>query len=178
MLVSNGLWRNGTWQQSITSPDSGSVSSIEVSDAPNPNIHVGWDGRIPKGTGSVYAGISQGSVPVQIGYTYTMSCYARGTGILEFMYGAASPYLASRVEVNHDGWKRYAFTFTASESQVSDGLARFYFRSRSLNGEASNIEFCGMKLETGNMATDWSLAPEDIESRMAAIETRLASLGV
>ena len=34
------------------------------------------------------------------------------------------------------------------------------------DNSAGVLEICGLKLESGNKATDWSPAPEDIESNL------------
>lgn len=56
-------------------------------------------------------------------------------------------------------WKRYSITFEITEK--SD--VTFFLESR----EAGEIYECGWKLERGNKATDWSPAPEDLESALS-----------
>lgn len=56
-------------------------------------------------------------------------------------------------------WKRYSITFEITEK--SD--VTFFLESR----EAGEIYECGWKLEKGNKATDWSPAPEDLESALS-----------
>ena len=38
------------------------------------------------------------------------------------------------------------------------------------------MEVCGVKLESGNKATDWTPAPEDDERRIASLEARVSAL--
>lgn len=64
-------------------------------------------------------------------------------------------------------WKRYTGIIT-STATVPDGTISF---STSPNGVP--IAVANIKLEKGNKATDWTLAPEDIDNRFDAAETRI-----
>lgn len=71
-------------------------------------------------------------------------------------------------------WTRYEYKarisdglFTGSQSGTSgefDDCTRFWVRIYAINGE--HIAFRKPKLEIGNIASDWSPAPEDIEDRL------------
>lgn len=64
-------------------------------------------------------------------------------------------------------WKRYTGIIT-STATVPDGTISF---STSPNGVP--IAVANIKLEKGNKATDWTPAPEDIDNRFDAAETRI-----
>lgn len=64
-------------------------------------------------------------------------------------------------------WKRYTGIIT-STATVPDGTMSF---STSPNGVP--IAVANIKLEKGNKATDWTPAPEDIDNRFDAAETRI-----
>lgn len=64
-------------------------------------------------------------------------------------------------------WKRYTGIIT-STATVPDGTILF---STSPNGVP--IAVANIKLEKGNKATDWTPAPEDIDNRFDAAETRI-----
>ena len=152
-LTSPGTWSRGTWRQAGTG--TGTRISISVSDAPNANIKVGW--RTSSSSAQVL--ISQDNVPSTVGEVYTISCYAKGTGKIKLQYGNDSVgYLGvDRTIEDANTWKKYTYTIT------SRGTANIYFGS---DAQGYDVSFCGMKLEKGNMATDWSPAPEDIESNL------------
>lgn len=64
-------------------------------------------------------------------------------------------------------WKRYTGIIT-STATVPDGTISF---STSPNGVPIGV--ANIKLEKGNKATDWTPAPEDIDNRFDAAETRI-----
>lgn len=76
-------------------------------------------------------------------------------------------------------WKKFSFTFTVGSDSswlyAVDGeggeITRFYLSVFNYSIYPLNMRKC--KLEYGNKATDWSPAPEDIESRVASAETRI-----
>lgn len=157
-LTSNGTWTNGTWRSA--SGGTGTRTSIDISNSPNANIKRGWS--LMQTNGAV--DICQDKVPVMTGIQYTMSCYAKGTGKLTLQYGN-NPWPNKNFTLNNvTEWTRYVFTFTISE--VSDGVTtagcNIYFGNR----DAGTIQICGMKLEKGNMATDWTESPEDLPTKV------------
>lgn len=99
------------------------------------------------------------------GQQYTVSCWAKrsnGSAAVKFQYGQTS-YKASADLALTTGWKRYSWTFTFSQTSAggSDG-ARIYFFGKATSNTATTVQICGMKLEVGAKATDWSQAPEDV----------------
>ena len=152
-LTSPGTWARGTWRQAGTG--TGTRTSINVSDSPNANIKVGWS--TASTSGQVL--ICQDNVPTTAGEVYTISCYAKGTGKIKLQYGNNSVgYLGvDRTIEDANTWKKYTYTIT------SRGTANVYFGSET---QGNDVSFCGMKLEKGNVATDWAPAPEDIESNL------------
>ena len=153
-LTSTGLWSNGTWGSA--SSGTGTRESIEVTDSPNSSVKVGW--HIASTNGQVM--IAQDNVPTTNEQEYTMSCYAKGTGKVELQYGNGTVgYQYKDIVLNSNSvWERYSFTFK------SKGEGDAYFGVSSANYD---VHICGMKLEKGNIATDWSPAPEDIESNVS-----------
>ena len=152
-LTNQGTWSNGTWRSA--GGGTGTRTSISVSDAPNANIKVGWS--TSSTSGQVL--ISQDNVPMTNGEKYTLSCYAKGTGSILLQYGNGTVgYMTSNIQITDaNNWKKYSYTFT------SKGTANIYIGS---NSAGNDVSFCGIKLEKGNVATDWSPAPEDIESNL------------
>ena len=106
---------------------------------------------------------------------YTLSFYAKGVGQLTTYFYGASDYVqcatttTSTGGTTHSGdgksdclltdtWTRYWVTWKlADEGDISIEkyiLFRLYF--------GSSVSLCGIKLEKGNKATDWTPAPEDM----------------
>lgn len=92
---------------------------------------------------------------------YVFSGYVKGVNGLPATIQAnvGDTVLNSYVFSITSDFKRYSITFEITEK--SD--VTFYLESRK-NGE---IYECGWKLERGNKATDWSPAPEDLESALS-----------
>lgn len=149
-LTETGTWSDGTWKSA--SSGTGTRTSIEVTDSPNANIKVGWN--ITSTEGQVM--ISQDFVPTSNEQEYTLSCYARGSGKVALQYGNPDvEYEYMDFDVPSDTeWAKFAFTFP------SKGEGNVYI---GVPGN-SDVNICGMKLEKGNVATDWTLAPEDVDS--------------
>lgn len=92
---------------------------------------------------------------------YVFSGYVKGVnGLSTYIQVSAGDTIlnAYTFSITSD-WKRYSITFEITEK--SD--VTFYLESR----EGGEIYECGWKLEKGNKATDWSPAPEDLESALS-----------
>lgn len=91
------------------------------------------------------------------GQTYTLSGWVRSN---QAIYVAFFGYLVGgqgRQNTTPNQWKRWTHTFVAPNSNV--------IRIRLESGESTDsnpLYVCGMKLELGNKATDWSPAPSDV----------------
>ncbi len=157
-------WETGGWRIASSTTSGIYRESIVVTDAPNANIRLGW--KLYGGSGNV--DIAQDNVPIAFGNTYTLSCYARGNGILRLQYGK-NPYVANNFTIsNTTTWTKYSMTFVANETEgaVQNGLTNIYIGRMNKNGDS--IEICGMKLETGNKATSWSPSPYDAENNLSS----------
>lgn len=144
-------WSNGTWR-TAGGGTAGGRTIIDISDAPNPYIKKGFE-IVGDDTDRATA---QDNVPVTQGVTYTMSCYARGTGTLRLQVGK-SPYSAGVHTLNGvTDWTKYSFTFVAGDGNgITDGKTNVYFTNRGVG----TMEICGFKLEVGTDSTDWSPSP-------------------
>lgn len=65
-------------------------------------------------------------------------------------------------------WKRIWMTIEVTE----DGVMQFGVEPKNIGG---NVWICGLKLEKGTIATDWTPAPEDLETRVTNAETQIIS---
>lgn len=157
-LTNPGIWSTGTWRSA--SGGTGIREKINVSDSPNPNIKLGWH---IKSTSSQVT-ICQDNVPTAKGEEYIISCYAKGTGKIYLQYGNATlGYQNVQIDLESSTeWKKYSFKF------ISKGTANVYFGVNENNHE---VYICGMKMEVGNIATDWTPAPEDIEKTITDVSS-------
>lgn len=120
---------------------------------------------------------SSSSIPFKPDTYYTLSFYAKasvdGFKILSFLY----PNATVRTNVLTTEWKRYWVRWKTA-SDISG--AKNVLIARSQKSSNSNIEagaqvyICAPKLEEGNIATDWTPAPEDIEIRVSEAETNIS----
>ena len=115
-------------------------------------------------------GITQ-RVQLQEGETYTLSLYVRKKGSLTFYLFAGDPrkvgsaqaeVVSTNSEIVNSGaqntWYRVYVAFRVTQSG--------YCFARPEKSGIGYIDVCGFKLERGNKATDWSPAPEDLESKI------------
>ena len=115
-------------------------------------------------------GITQ-RVQLQEGETYTLSLYVRKQGSLTFYLFAGDPrkvgsaqaeVVSTNSEIVNSGaqntWYRVYVAFRVTQSG--------YCFARPEKSGTGYIDVCGFKLERGNKATDWSPAPEDLESKI------------
>ncbi|WP_390882443.1 hypothetical protein [Capnocytophaga granulosa] len=119
---------------------------------------------------SDWYGITQG-IQLQEGETYTLSLYVRKQGSLTFYLfagdsrkvgSAQTEVVSTNSEIVNSGlqntWYRVYVAFRVTQSG-------FCFARPEKSG-TGYIDVCGFKLEKGNIPTDWSPAPEDLESRI------------
>lgn len=88
-----------------------------------------------------------------IGERYTVSVYARSDDTGQKL-GLTAQYSNWQPQDVTSEWRRYSWTFVAH----SDTLTRFRFEGTP----SSSIWITQPKIEKGNIATDWTPAPEDI----------------
>ena len=62
-------------------------------------------------------------------------------------------------------WKRYSVTFTVTEGMLSKetGITYFGYETDESTEDGKFVYFSCPKLELGNIATDWTPAPEDVD---------------
>ena len=117
------------------------------------------------GTTDLNVDIAQDGRVMEHGETYTLSAYfklTKGNPKFALQYGT-TPYPAKSFNGSNE-WVKCSFTFTYDKTQFSDKLStNIYFgiRGNSFEGYA-----CGFKLEKGNKSTDWTPAPEDVNSEI------------
>ena len=131
-----------------------------------------YKGLTVKKTMLEWAGISQ-IIEVNEGCIYTLSAYVKSSYSKVYAFtqqeGSATSNPNSKVfTVVPDTWQRLSITFEATTSGT--------LRPRFENPEkGESIYICGLKLEKGNKATDWTPAPEDTEAEIQAVDNKLTT---
>ena len=107
---------------------------------------------------------------------YTLSCWIKletVSNVVFYLNNAqswANPLAVLNVTGNLGEWKKVVITF----KPYSNLKSNIHIGGNGVVTQgAGNILICDMKLEKGNKPTDWSPAPEDIENKVADIQTDL-----
>ena len=122
--------------------------------------------------------------PLELGETYTFSAWMKTNGQVSsvdmFLYDHAVRTIRSKGlgEITTE-WAFYMFTVTMPDSWVSgtntvDGwTARFDNKGSKTSGTEAILYVRKPKLEKGNKATDWTPAPEDLQSSAVSRTQRI-----
>lgn len=113
-------------------------------------------------------------IAVEPNTTYTLSVYCKNGNKVPYVGGGpmskSSMGFGQNWEVsNAENGIRFIITITTGSS---DNVWRFYLCVNP-NATGQYVYFKLPKLEKGNKATDWTLAPEDIDNRFDTAETRI-----
>lgn len=124
-------------------------------------------------------GYGQKTPATKVGETFTYSAWVKRapgyTGaihifsVLDNRYSVSSPSTYELTECIEGEWIRIKKTFTVTSvpEDVNKQFLRIRLEADGYSGlsSESDIRFyiCGIKVEKGNKATDWSPAPEDVE---------------
>ena len=92
------------------------------------------------------------------GKVYTWNFYAKGSGSWE----VGNEQNGQKTITLTSDYVRYNHTFTANNNTYY----QFAFYTSTKN---ASITICGLKLEVGNKPTDWTPAPEDIETAISDV---------
>ena len=115
---------------------------------------------------------------IKAGKTYTISYFRKNTSACNMWIGfyfSDNTYISSPGYINHicKDWKRYTHTFTIPDGKSSINL-RIYSYTASVDLYIRNIKVC----EGDSLIYDWSEAPEDVESSINAVDTKVTALDV
>ena len=120
------------------------------------------------------------NINVEPNTEYTISFYAKKEsnckGIDVFFLGKSSNYTgrpdyeythALKQNIGTTTWTKYSYTFTTASKEVN-GYIRFDNNGCNNTSitNANKIWIAKIKMEKGNKATDWTPAPEDIQSQI------------
>lgn len=141
--------------------------------------------KITKTVGNTSAYMNQSSTDLfelEIGATYTFSGFIYGetdipvgtlrVGKYDLIDGELANTSLTQVK-EREQWTHFEHTFTATHTIVRMIVG---IGNASASGETSyNVYAAGLKLEKGNKATDWTIAPEDIDSAINSVDEKVTS---
>lgn len=171
--AANATWEKGGWI--VTSGGNGTGTQFTLTDSPNKLCQIGW--RISNNT-SGNRDFAQYKFPWIKGQEYTFSGYARaingsGASLLIRCWDntAGVARMTYTKTLSSGSWQYFSYTFTLStETDITNSQFAF-----GLQGNCS-AEFCCIKLEKGNLATDFSENPNDINSEISTLTTNVSEV--
>jgi Concanavalin A-like lectin/glucanases superfamily/Carbohydrate binding domain len=134
---------------------------------------VGFTNALKVTTTGTNQGVNQTISGLVVGETYTLSSWAKsesGQAVIQVNNnGSYLQTVMSSSDAGQNKWVRLTLKFTASSSSIT------VYIGRSAGGSNGTYYFTGVKLEQGDKATDWSPAPEDIDSKISSLDSRLST---
>lgn len=164
-LASDQSWEDGHFK--VGSGGDGVGSIVSITDTPIPGINNAVQ-ILENTTGN--RDIAQNVTPVLANKEYTFSVWVKGTGTLLVRVGMnldtgwAADKTIFRDNIAYTSWTRFVKTFTTG-STIAERTMQF-----GITGACNEMLFIGPKLEIGNKATDWTPAPEDVDSSISSLE--------
>lgn len=159
-IATNPTWESLAWGG--TSTGNGSRKVVDVSGAPNNAIKRGFyiQGNNKQND------VQQKAVPLTPGNDYVLSVYAKATSTASKLYmavGNGTTWKAAAVSAS-TSWQRYYLKFQGDidGADITEGKTTVVFGN---HGTSGYLTICGMKLERGTTATDWSENPFDNDQR-------------
>lgn len=195
------LW-NGTTYVEVGESITAAVNNLEVggrnlllnSDFSNENfkLYYGWNyiyntvehitSDLPQGFSSGARFVSQGygygifasqgslqpCYPLEAGKRYTLSFYGKvtsaGASGNNFYFGLETK-AQEEIELT-SSWQRYSITFTPDSTGINSSLV-FYAMT------TGTFYITGLKLESGDKATDWTPSTEDTEAKIEVLSNKI-----
>ncbi len=121
-------------------------------------------------------GIVQDGVLLNKDEYYTLSCWVRNSSA-KSVKCVLQPFWKSSTDASgkkeftltaSSDWQRLSFTSTKKPAVNDNYAAGYVFVNADTVG--TSIQICGVKLETGTKATDWSPAPEDTDNSISEVK--------
>ncbi|MDB1943748.1 phage tail protein [Clostridium tertium] len=109
---------------------------------------------------------------LEAGTSYTVSAWIKcsNTSAINIAFEGRSP--SATVTPIADTWTFVSFTFT--ENGATNTAIHFYYNASQDVGTTLSIH--SLKVEKGNKATDWTPAPEDVDSAITTVDGRVTTL--
>lgn len=118
------------------------------------------------------------TMQVESGKEYTLTAKIRGKANINFYQintgGNQAAYWINREDLSETDYKHFSITFTVAENRVFNQayICTRWGDTAAIAGDWFEIEPCSLKLEKGNKATDWTPAPEDVDSKFLNYYTK------
>lgn len=166
--IGNGGHSKGHWRKDGAT---GTMQTIDISDD-------SWKSfthclRLTSTDSSAQIRLGQYGIPLDKNSYYTMSCWVRSNssvGVpirLQPFYKSNSDHSGNTQDIIiTDEWTYVSFTSVRTPAATDNYNGAYVYLRPTAVG--NYIDVCGIKLEKGNKATDWSPAPEDIDSSISA----------
>lgn len=104
------------------------------------------------------------------GQLYTVSFYAKSTVAGTKITASRSLANPTKTAELTSDWKKYVGVITSTES---DNFGSLSFK---VNNTSATYYIANVKLEKGDKATDWTPAPEDVDSSISAVDNKVTTV--
>lgn len=121
----------------------------------------------------IYYGIVGGTLEKNTTYTLSLEYKSENIRSVEifFINEGFSQTPNKNIPNTNGEWKRETFTFTTQPNLSPKGSIRIDNNGSDMGNVTSKLWTRNVKLEKGNIATDWTPAPEDLESQISTAKT-------
>lgn len=121
----------------------------------------------------IYYGIVGGTLEENTTYTLSLEYKSENVRSIDlfFINENISQTHNKNITNTNGEWKRETFTFTTNPNLSPKGSIRIDNNGSDTGNVTSKLWTRNVKLERGNIATDWTPAPEDIESKIPQYKT-------
>lgn len=156
--IGTGTWESGTWRSSGT----GTIENVTLPDSPLNNLTKGILITRTSASGQIgfcqdkYAGLIKGEA-------YTVSAWVKcsekmAVKLQTYWTGDDTSGISQTITVEANKWMHVSFT-SEPLSSSSRSIAYIYSQDGSVGAK---MYVCGIKLEKGTKATEWTPHPDDL----------------
>lgn len=121
----------------------------------------------------IYYGIVGGTLEKNTTYTLSLEYKSQDLRSVDlfFINEGFTQTPVKNIPNTNGEWKRETFTFTTQPNLSPKGSIRIDNNGSDMGNVTSKLWTRNVKLEKGNIATDWTPAPEDLESQISTAKT-------
>ena len=121
----------------------------------------------------IYYGIVGGTLEKNTTYTLSLEYKSENVRSIDlfFINDGITQKPNKNIPNTNGEWKRETFTFTTQPNLSPKGSIRIDNNGSDTGNVTSKLWTRNVKLEKGNIATDWTPAPEDLESQISTAKT-------
>ena len=162
--INQATWKNRQWRQSGT----GTIETIDITETLIPSVNKGVK---LTASSTEQIGICQDLIPLNNNNIYTLSCWVRGSS--SGLTCKLQPFYASSTDTGGiksftlaGEWQYISYTTNKTPQNTTNYSGAYIYLIPNTSGDT--LEVCGIKLERGDKATDWSPAPEDTDTKVTS----------